>query len=319
MPYATPCEIPDSAVASVATDHLPLISVITPSYNQGEFIGQTIESVLGQDYPKLEYWVIDNESTDETLNVLRSFEGDPRFHWISEPDRGQSHAINKGLARCQGEIFNWLCSDDCLTPGALRRVADAWRANGPSLIYGYTRYIDAEGRDLGRYSKGKPKFSAVYYMPQPSVFLPQKAVKDVGGVDESFNYTMDIDLWLRLKGMCKAVLLPYDLSLYRLHDTSKTVSQTLGFLRDFERVAIRAVRSGHVSSIEAQCEVDLFASIIYTTSKQKDLRKAFRHALRSVARNPLTLPDVIAILTKGVVRRLIGEQNWTVLRRHLVV
>lgn len=297
----------------------PLISIVTPSYNQGRFIRATIESVLGQDYPHIEYWVIDGGSADETLNVLRSFEGDPRFHWISEPDRGQSHAINKGLARCQGEIFNWLCSDDCLTPGALRRVADAWCANGPSLIYGYTRYIDAEGRDLGRYSKGKPKVSGVYCMPQPSVFLPQKAVKDVGGVDESLYYTMDLDLWLRLMGRYKAVLLPYDLSLYRLHDTSKTVSQTLGFLRDFERVAVRAVRLGQVSSIEAQCEVDLLASVIYTTSKQKDLRKAFRHALRSLARNPLTLPDVIAILAKGVARHLTGERNWTVLRRNLVV
>mgnify|MGYP000402315477 CR=1 FL=1 len=298
----------------------PFVSIVTPSYNQGCFIRATIESVLSQDYPHIECWVIDGGSTgtDETLDVLRSFEGDLRFHWISEPDRGQPHAINKGLARCQGEIFNWLCSDDCLTPGALRRVVNAWRANGPSLIYGYTRYIDAKGRDLGRYSRGKPKVSGLYCMPQPSVFLPQKVVKDVGGVDESLHYTADLDLWMRLMSVCKAVLLPYDLSLYRLHDTSKSVFQPLGFLRDFECVAIRAARLGQISSSEALCEVDLFASIIYTASKQKDLRKVFRHAFRSVVRNPLTLPDAIAILTKGVTRYLIGEQNWTVLRRRLV-
>jgi len=296
----------------------PLVSIVTPSFNQGRFIRATIESVLGQDYPHIEYWVIDGGSTDETLNVLRSFEADPRFHWISEPDRGQSHAINKGLARCRGEIFNWLCSDDCLTPGALRLVVEAWRAAGPSLIYGYTRYIDETGKDLGRYAKGKPAVSGVYCMPQPSVFLPLKAVQEAGGVDETFHYAMDLDLWSRIMGLYPAVHVPYDLSLYRLHDSSKTVIQTLEFLRDFERVAIQAVRSGQVNSIEAQCEVDLFASVVYTTSKQKDLCKAVRHALRSIIRNPFTLPDAVIILVKGLTRHLVGDHNWATLRRHLI-
>src|SRR4051794_35419687 len=98
----------------------PLVSIVTPSYNQGQFIRETIDSVLSQDYPNLEYWVIDAASTDQTLDVLRDYERDPRFHWISEADRGQSDAINKGWNRCQGSILAWLCSDDLYCPGAIK-------------------------------------------------------------------------------------------------------------------------------------------------------------------------------------------------------
>ncbi len=105
--------------------HTPLISIVTPSYNQGQFIRETITSVLDQSYPHLELWVMDGGSSDNTIEILRSFEGDPRFHWVSERDRGQSDAINKGLARCTGEVFAWLNSDDLLTPGALAAVTEA--------------------------------------------------------------------------------------------------------------------------------------------------------------------------------------------------
>src|SRR6185295_5815973 len=121
-----------------------------PSYNQGRFIRQTIESVLAQDYPNIEYLVIDGDSSDETVAILREYERDPRFHWISEPDDGQSDAINKGLARCRGELFAWLNADDLLMPGALQHVAAAWRAaNQPAILYGLARLIDQDGRDIG--------------------------------------------------------------------------------------------------------------------------------------------------------------------------
>ena len=99
---------------------LPKITIITPSYNQGEFVGQTIESVLSQDYPDLEYIVMDGGSTDGTLDVLKQYDG--RLHWTSEPDRGQSHAINKGLRQASGEILAFLNSDDLYEPGALMKV-----------------------------------------------------------------------------------------------------------------------------------------------------------------------------------------------------
>ena len=118
---------------------MPRISLVTPTYNQAATIRETIESVLGQDYADLDYWVFDAGSRDGTVEILRRYEHDPRFHWVSEPDKGQSDAINKGLARCTGEVFNWINSDDYLEPGALGRVAEAFQENqGLDIVSGWT-------------------------------------------------------------------------------------------------------------------------------------------------------------------------------------
>src|SRR3984957_14153738 len=123
---------------------MPRFSLVTPTYQQAATLRETIESVLRQDHRDLEYWVIDAGSRDGTVELLREYEADPRFHWVSEPDQGQSDAINKGLARCTGEIFNWINSDDYLEPGALSRVADAFAKNPRAdIISGAT----AEFRD----------------------------------------------------------------------------------------------------------------------------------------------------------------------------
>src|SRR5262249_27711741 len=136
--------LPHSLPAPIINDpSLPLVSIVTPSYNQGQFIRETIESVLTQDYPNIEYWVIDGGSTDETLSILREYEHDPRFHWLSESDKGQSDAINKGLVRCHGEIFAWLNSDDVYIKEALRHVVASWQEIGrPAINYGLARYIN---------------------------------------------------------------------------------------------------------------------------------------------------------------------------------
>src|SRR5258708_6136901 len=122
--YPAPDGLPKPVINDLT---LPLVSIVTPSFNQGQFIRETIESVLTQDYPNIEYWVIDGGSTDETLAILREYEGDPRFHWLSEPDKGQSDAINKGLVRCHGEIFAWLNSDDVFIKEALGHVVAGWQ------------------------------------------------------------------------------------------------------------------------------------------------------------------------------------------------
>src|SRR5690242_10803984 len=128
----------------------PLVTVVTPSFNQGRFIRETIESVLTQDYPNIEYWVIDGGSNDDTLQILHEYELDHRFHWLSEPDSGQSDAINKGLVRSHGQLFAWLNSDDVLLPGALSHLAKTWREAGRSVIvYGLARYVDEYGKQLG--------------------------------------------------------------------------------------------------------------------------------------------------------------------------
>lgn len=182
----------------------PRITIVTPSYNQGDSIEATIRSVLDQGYPNLEYIIMDGGSTDKTVDVIRRFE-DRIDHWVSEPDKGQSDAINKGLERATGEIFNWLNSDDWLEPGSLHRLAEVWRENPDAVAWaGGCRRVDPEGRELSIIypngmtleNMGENWNGRQFY--QPSCFLSTAAVRDEGGVDVSLEFCMDLHLWLRL-------------------------------------------------------------------------------------------------------------------------
>lgn len=186
----------------------PKITVVTPSYNQGEFIEATIRSVLLQGYPNLEFMVVDGGSRDRTVEVIRRYE--PWLaHWVSERDRGQTHAINKGLARATGEIFTYLNSDDMLAPGALREVAEAFRRRPDAdVVYGGCMYVDEAGNDLfvrrGRvtgfldYLRIWEGFRSGEYLTQPEVFCRTSLVRDAGGFREELHSVMDFDMWLRL-------------------------------------------------------------------------------------------------------------------------
>lgn len=183
---------------------VPKISVVTPSYNQGSFIERTICSVLDQNYPNFEYIIIDGGSTDESLKIIRKYA--PRLsYWVSEPDNGQSHAINKGLAKATGDIFNWLNSDDYLEPGALQRIAEAWRENPNAAAWvGACRRVTPDGQEinvifpnnLSRSNMGENWNGRQFY--QPACFMNTSAMKKLGGVNESLDFCMDLDLWLRL-------------------------------------------------------------------------------------------------------------------------
>ncbi len=212
---------------------LPLVSIITPSFNQGAFIRATIESVLSQDYPNLEYLVIDGGSTDDTLEVLRSY-GD-RFFWVSEPDRGQSHAINKGFARASGEILAWLNSDDVYLPGAISQSVAFLQAHPEiDLVYGDAQLIDAEGRILRPLVASKPfsltniltRFST---LAQPSAFFRARVLERAGPLNERLHYMMDFDFWLRI-GLCgQGYYLPGVRAQMRFHPSSKSMSQETRF------------------------------------------------------------------------------------------
>ncbi|MDQ3387927.1 MAG: glycosyltransferase [Gemmatimonadota bacterium] len=186
----------------------PRITVVTPSFNQGAFIEETIRSVLLQGYPNLEFIVADGGSQDSTVEILRRY--DPWLaHWVSEPDRGQTHAINKGLARATGNIFTYLNSDDLLAPGALVEVAGAFRDHPEAdVVYGACVYTDEEGNDLfvrrGRvsgfvdYLRIWEGFRRGEYLTQPEVFCRTRALVDAGGFREELHSVMDFDMWLRL-------------------------------------------------------------------------------------------------------------------------
>ena len=205
---------------------LPLISIVTPSYNQAEFIEETIQSVLTQDYARREYLILDGGSTDGSAHIIRRY-ADQLDYWVSEPDRGQSHAINKGLARAQGDVLTWLNSDDVYLPGALSAVAECFdRHPEVDLVYGDFVFTDLQGAVLRR-RKVFPKISYAQlvfhdYLGQPAVFFRRSLFEQVGPVDESLYYSMDWDLFLRMWKVAHPMHLSRELATFRLNHLAKT-------------------------------------------------------------------------------------------------
>jgi glycosyltransferase involved in cell wall biosynthesis len=208
---------------------LPAISLVTPSLNQGKFLRATIESVLSQDYPALDYAVQDGGSTDGTLAILGGYEG--RVTWVSEKDRGQADAINRGLRRARGEVLGYLNSDDVLTPGALRAVGEAFAAHPEALfVWGRATYVDGDGRPVGPClvdPDALRRLDESCFLSQPAAFFRRKVWEEVGEFDETLHHTMDYDYWLRIAarfGPACGLFLDRELAGARLHGEAKTVA-----------------------------------------------------------------------------------------------
>ena len=206
---------------------LPLVSIVTPSYNQCQFIEQTINSVLSQNYPNIEYIVIDGGSTDKTVEILRSYGN--RIQWVSEPDQGQTHAINKGMARVSGKIRAYLNSDDVLLPNAVEQIVTYFQQNPDcDMVYGTADYIDKEDRVIGSYNTADFSFDRLLQdcmVCQPAAFWRQRIVEKIGPFDEKLNYAMDYDYWLRIaKSGGNICFMPQKLACSRLYNETKTLS-----------------------------------------------------------------------------------------------
>lgn len=204
----------------------PKISIITPSYNQGEFIEQTILSVLNQHYPNLEYIIIDGGSTDNSVEIIQKY-SDKINYWVSEKDRGQADAINKGFKRASGEIVCWLNSDDTYCLHCFEHVAEAFNKNADvDVIYGDFLYTNEEGRPFyRRHVFNRLRYGTLLfhdYFGQPAVFFKKKVLDKIGFLDETLTYAMDWDFFLRMKRNCKMFHLPKVLATYRIHRHSKT-------------------------------------------------------------------------------------------------
>jgi glycosyltransferase involved in cell wall biosynthesis len=219
------------------------VTIVTPSYNQGEFIRETIESVLSQDYPNVEYIIMDGGSTDHTAAIAGEYAG--RLTWIQEADRGQAHAINKGFARARGEIVAWLNSDDILLPGAVRRAVDAFaRAPHAGAIYGDGYLMDREGRRTGRFPETQPfnLWRLTYlsdYVLQQSTFFRRAAVDAVGGLDETLHYALDWDLLIRLGTKFGLQYVPEDFGVLREYSDAKSFSGGSRRIQEIRRVLER--------------------------------------------------------------------------------
>jgi glycosyltransferase involved in cell wall biosynthesis len=222
----------------------PLVTIVTPSLDQGRFLADAIESVLGQDYPHVEYLILDGGSTDESAAVAARYAG--RLTFVQEPDRGQSHAINKGFARARGEIVQWLNADDWLAAGAIRAAVEAFRrAPAAAAVYGHGHPVDVAGRPSGEAFRAPARFElrrmrrVCDTLAQPSVFLRRAAVLEVGGLDEGLHWSMDWDLYLRLGSRFAFVPVDRELAVWRDHLESKTRSGAWRRFRELARVARR--------------------------------------------------------------------------------
>jgi glycosyltransferase involved in cell wall biosynthesis len=224
---------------------LPKISIITPSFNQSQFIEQTIQSVLNQNYPNIEYIVIDGGSTDGTIEILKKYNKKISY-WISEPDQGQTHAINKGFQHVTGQIFNWLNSDDYLAPGSLHNIAKAF-SEGANCVAGYVNnfigaHSDADWIERTKIYSELPKTVAYTSNRQPGTFFRTEKIRHLFPLPESLHFTMDQDLWLRYlieNGQEKIHLIDDTLVHFRRHADSKTQSENgrfcLGYSKKFFR------------------------------------------------------------------------------------
>lgn len=225
---------------------LPKISIITPSYNQGHYIEETILSIIGQGYANLEYIIIDGGSTDATVEVIKKYQ-DQITYWVSEKDKGQSDAINKGLKMATGDVVAWLNSDDIYTPGTLQAVADAFVANPKAgIAYGDVESFFPDGKtELWTNRFDSRDFFSRVSIHQPAVFWRRALHHQFGYLDESFYYLMDYDLWARIFFNSPSVRIEKTLARFRVHDSAKTGNNPIGLYDDYRRVISRIARSLH--------------------------------------------------------------------------
>lgn len=218
----------------------PLVTIVTPSYNQGRFIRATIESVLSQDYPHVEYIIMDGGSTDETAAVVEPYRD--RLTWISEKDRGQSHAINKGFRMAKGEIVAWLNSDDTIAPGAITHAVEAFeRQPGAGAVYGEGYLMDEDGRVKNRFPATEPfnLWKLVYlsdYILQQTVYFRRSVFDEIGFIDEELRWGMDWDILIRIGKRYMLEYIPQYMGSLREYRDAKTA--TGGSQRFFELARI---------------------------------------------------------------------------------
>lgn len=269
----------------------PKISIVTPSFNQGRFLEETILSVLNQKYANLEYIVIDGGSSDESVDIIRRYENSLAY-WISEKDNGQVHAINKGLEQATGDIFAFINSDDVYLPGAFAAVAEYFEnylecewVCGDTIMFG-------EGYATELIQTVVPRSAAhclswAYNAAQPGHFWKRELVE--GGFDESWRYDFDHDLYVRLLlagHRCEHIPLPF--AAYRLHAVSKTVAEGHRQIEEFDRSA-EVYESSLQGADRRWCRATRFLRRSYAASEAGNKRESARWLMRALATHPESL------------------------------
>lgn len=228
------------------------ITVVTPSYNQGQYLEATIQSVLSQNYPDLDYIIIDGGSTDNSVEIIQKY-ADKLAYWVSEKDKGQTDAINKGLMRGTGEVMGWLNSDDILLPGALHAIGQAFAQDEQvQVVCGFRHFIDAEGKFMVNWIRGLPTHYHLRrrsILPQETVYWRRGVWAKLGQLDETYRFCMDYEYWLRMVAAgYEITLLPHYIGGFRQHEEAKSAT-----IRDVYRQELnRLYRQYGVGSSEEE-------------------------------------------------------------------
>ncbi len=259
------------------TEKLPLVSIVTPSYNQARFLEATIQSVLGQSYPNIEYILIDGGSTDGSLEVIQRY-ADRLADWVCEPDQGQTDAINKGFARVGGEIMAWLNSDDTYRPEAVAEAV-AFLGQHPEvgLVYGDAAFIDEQGREIGSFPAAQTDYRRLrrgyVHIPQQAAFWRADLWRQVGPLDPNIYFAMDYDLWVRLARISQLRYLPRPWANFRLHGDSKTIREDDRCWPDMIRIH-RRDGGGWFSVITAKYILRKFLAPLVTWRRRRRVQMA---------------------------------------------
>jgi glycosyltransferase involved in cell wall biosynthesis len=207
----------------------PLVSIVTPSFNQAKFLERTILSVLNQDYPNIEYIIMDGGSSDSSVEIIQKY-ANQLSYWQSEKDLGQTDAINKGFSKAKGQIFAWLNSDDTYEPNAISEAVEFLQKNQEvGMVYGDANFINAEDKIIGNFNAKQTNYEKLrtgfVHIPQQASFWRATLWQKVEPLDTSIYFAMDYDLWLRLSKISKIVYYPKLWANFRLHGDAKSISE----------------------------------------------------------------------------------------------
>lgn len=223
--------------------HLPLVTVVTPSFNQAQFLERTIQSVIEQDYPNLEYIIMDGGSQDGSVDIIKKY-ASKLTYWESQKDKGQTDAINKGFSHASGEILAWINSDDTFEPGAVKRAVN-YLVSHPEigLVYGDCNFINAKDHVIGRFNARQTDYQRLkrgyVHIPQQSSFWRAKIWHQVKPLDDSIYFAMDYDLWLRLAKISKIKYHQELWANFRLHGDAKTIAEDDRGWKDMVKIHYR--------------------------------------------------------------------------------
>jgi glycosyltransferase involved in cell wall biosynthesis len=294
----------------------PLVSLVTPSFNQAAFLEEAIRSVLAQEYEPIEYIVVDAGSTDDSADIIRRY-ADRLAWWTSEPDRGQSHALNKGFARARGDYLGWLSADDTLLPEAISRLVSALETD-PELVlaYGDVIYTDerSERKQIARSGPWDPSRmvrDAQVPNQQPATLYTRRGWEVAGPLDETAWYYLDFQLTVRLAGVGRGIHLPEQLATYRIHTGGKSIGAPARKAADAMRCAERFLTSDLVPdelrpyARAGRASLYRIAGANYYAALELGrARSAYLRAVALAPRSVLLRPLVKSFLPRPFVRRL---------------